>query len=67
MGSTPCYSQSQAVSVCQSFRPITKKIFPPAKYLFFFFLLSKEKRCGHINMLKTFHGDTDHKYIWVVI
>ena len=22
------------------------------------------KRCGHINILKTFPGDTDSKYIW---
>ena len=38
--------------------------FFPGKVLFFLFL-NMEKGCGHIDMLKTFPGDTDCKYIWV--
>ena len=60
---TPCYSQSQVVSVCQSFRPVAQFFFP-GKVLFFF---SVEKRCGHIDVLKTFPGDTDRKYIYIYI
>ena len=40
MGPTPCYSQSQIVSVSQIFRPVARFFFP-AKYNFlggFFFL-----------------------------
>ena len=50
MGPTPCYSQSQVVSVCQSFRPVAQ-FFPLAKYFFSSFF-SMEKGCGHINILK---------------
>ena len=66
MEPTPCYSQSQVVSVCQSFRPVAQFFFSPAKYFSFFFF-SMEKGCGHIDMLKTFPGDTDciYIYIWV--
>ena len=49
--------------VCQSFRPVAKFFFS-GKVLFFFFF-SMEKRCGHIDVLKTLPGDTDCKYIWV--
>ena len=60
MGPTPCYSQSQVVSVCQSFRPVAQFFFFfffffffLAKFFSFFFLIfSMEKGCGHINMLK---------------
>ena len=65
MGPTPCYSQSQVVSVCQSFRPVAQ-VFPPAKYFFSFFL-GMEKGCGHIDVLKTFPGNTDCKYIYIYI
>ena len=53
------------MSVCQSFR-LVAQFFPPGKYLFFFFFFgSMEEGCGHIDMLKTYPSDTDHKYIWV--
>ena len=36
MGATPCYSESQVVLVCQSFRPVAQFFFS-SKVLFFFF------------------------------
>ena len=59
---TPCYSQSQVISVCQSFRPVAQFFFPQQS------IFSMEKGCDHIDMFKTFPGDTDckiHIYIWV--
>ena len=65
MGPTPCYSQSQVVSVCQSFRPVAQFFFRQSIFLsFLFFSLSMEKGCGHIDVLKIFPGDTDCKYIY---
>ena len=52
------------VSVCQSFRPVALSP-PPVKYFFFFFFFSMEKGCCHIDVLKTFPGDTDCKYIYI--
>ena len=43
-GPSPCYSQSQVVSVCQSFRPIAQFFFPAKS---FFFLFNMEKGSGH--------------------
>ena len=34
---------------------------------FFFFFFSMEKGCGHIDVLKTFPGDTDRIYIYIYI
>ena len=62
MGPIPCYSQSQVVSVCQSYRPVAQFFFPASTFFFFF---SMEKGYGHIDMLKTFPGDTNRKYMWV--
>ena len=62
MGPTPRYSQSQVMSVYQSFRPVTQFFFLLAKYFFLPFF-SMEKGCGHTDMLKTFLGDTDCRYI----
>ena len=45
MEPTPCYLQSQVVSVYQSI----------------------EKGCGYIDVLITFPGDTDPKYIYIYI
>ena len=64
MGPTPCYSQSQVVSVCQSFRPVAQLFFL-AEYFSFFLFFGMEKGCGHIDMLKTFPDDTDYKYIYM--
>ena len=63
MGPTPCYSQSQVVSVCQSFRPVAQFFFQQSNFLSFFG--GMEKGCGHIDMLKTFPGDTDCKYVYI--
>ena len=66
MRPTPCYSLSHVVSVCQNFRPVAQFFFQQCFFFSFsFFFLSMEKGCGHTDMLKTFPGDTDYKYIWV--
>ena len=65
-GTHPLLSQSQVVSVCQSFSPVAQFFFL-VKFFSFFFFLSMEKRCGHIDVLKTFPGDTDHIYIYIYI
>ena len=55
------------MSVCQSLRPVAQIFL--AKYfsffLFFFFFFCMEKGYGHIDILKTFPGDTDCKYIYM--
>ena len=67
MGPTPLYSQSQVVSVCRSFRPVAQFL-SPAKYNF---SIKKEKKlriekgCGYIDVLITFPGHTDPKYIYM--
>ena len=66
-GTHPCYSQSQVVSVCQSFKPVAQFFFPAKNFSFFyFFFLSMVKGYGHIEVLKTFPCDTDCKYMFVV-
>ena len=63
MGPSPYYSQSQVVYVCQSFRPVAQFFFWQSTIFKIF--LSMEKGCGHINVLITFPGDTDPKYIYI--
>ena len=69
MGPTPCYLLSQVVSLCQSFKPVAQFFFWQSTFfflLFFFFsFLMYRKRVWPRDMLKTFSGDTDRKYIWV--
>ena len=57
MGPTPCDSQSQVVSACQSFRPIAPFFFL-AKVSFFEY----RKGCGHVDILRCTPGVTDSKY-----
>ena len=63
---TPCYSQSQVVFVCQNFKPAAQ-VFPLAKYFFLLLFFGMEKGCGHIDVLKTFPGDTDCKCVYIYI
>ena len=53
----------QRVKLCQyaKFRPVVQFFFPASTFFFFFFFFSMEKRCGHIDVLKTFPGDADCK------
>ena len=64
MGPTPCYSQSQVVFVCQSFRPVVQffslvKYFPPP------FFLSMEKGCDHIEVLTDRLTDYSNFILWI--
>ena len=52
------------MSVCQSFRPVAQ-VFPQLSTFFLLFFFGMEKGYSHIDMLKTFPGDTDCKYIYI--
>ena len=70
MGPTPCYSQSQVVPVCQSFRLVAQQFFFSGKstnFCCFSFFKGIEKGCGHMDVLITFPSETESKYIYIYI
>ena len=54
------------MSVCLSFRPLAQFfLLGKVQLLLLFFFKSIEKGSGHINVIITFPGDTDPKYIYI--